>query len=99
MSRNGDGELTAGLALWYLHMLTRDEALPGQCGWRVCIGAPADRTRARACAEDERDSWIRAMKGVGTKEGRDAKRHRGWVWPADEYRPKVEGGRARRRKE
>ncbi|PMD48759.1 hypothetical protein L207DRAFT_16644 [Hyaloscypha variabilis F] len=38
-------KMTALLALWYLHMLARDDVLPGQVGWRSEIGAPAEGTR------------------------------------------------------
>ena len=90
--------LTACLALWYLHMLTLDYPLEGQQGWRVNIGAPAEKTRSKACEDDERDDWIRKQKGPNTRELRDAKRIRGWLWPKDEYKPKLEGGKPRPRR-
>ncbi|KAG8525950.1 uncharacterized protein KY384_000712 [Bacidia gigantensis] len=90
--------LTACLALWYLHMLTGDDPLPGQCHWSVHIGAPAEHTRAVCCEQEERDRWIAKLKGPQLSECRSAKRHRGWVWPREEYKPKIEGGKPRGRR-
>ena len=90
--------LTACLALWYLHMLTLDSPLEGQLGWWVNIGAPAEKTRSKACADEERDEWIRKQKGPHTGELRKAKRARGWIWPSDEYKPKIEGGKPKPRR-
>ena len=89
-------ELTALLALWYLHHLSSSTPLPGQEGWRVHVGAPAEWTRSRCCKDTERDEWIKKVR-VGNREGREAKRVRGWVWCGEEYRAKVEGGRGRKR--
>ncbi|KAL8865758.1 MAG: hypothetical protein Q9174_006712, partial [Haloplaca sp. 1 TL-2023] len=64
--------LTACLALWYLHMLAKDEPLPGQLGWKVEVGPPADLTRSKVL--EKKDAWIREPQ-VGEKRG--AKRMRG----------------------
>lgn len=90
---DGDGEdvqpakMTAGLALWYLHMLARDEQLQGQCGWKLDIGAPAEGTRRKCRAKE---TWIPEPQ-VGEK--REAKRARGWVWPEDPINRKELGKR------
>ena len=80
--------LTACLALWYLHMLAKDEPLPGQLGWKVEVGPPADLTRSKVL--EKKDAWIREPQ-VGEKRG--AKRMRGWVMPSDPLNRKMEGGR------
>ncbi|KAL9101353.1 MAG: hypothetical protein Q9163_003376 [Psora crenata] len=88
--------LTACLALWYLHMLTSDTPRPGQCGWRVDIGAPAAWTRSHIL-DEERDDWIMNLKGPQQTEQRRANRLRGFVQPKDPYNPKREGGSSRRK--
>ena len=70
-------KMTALLALWYLHMLARDDVLPGQVGWRSEIGAPAEGTRRKCLPKDE---WIPEPQ---LAEKREAKRARGWVWPEE----------------
>ena len=70
-------KMTALLALWYLHLLARDSALPGQVGWKSEIGAPAEGTR-RKCMP--KDGWIPEPQ---LAEKREAKRVRGWVWPEE----------------
>lgn len=77
-----DGEvrepkMTALMALWYLHMLARDDALPGQVGWKAEIGAPAEGTRRKNLPKDE---WIPEPQLAEKREG---KRARGWVWPEE----------------
>ncbi|MCJ1242149.1 hypothetical protein MMC14_010156 [Varicellaria rhodocarpa] len=78
--------LTACMALWFLHMLAKDQPLPGQCGWRLDVGAPAAMTRMHVM--EEKDSWIPDPQ-MGEK--RDAKRVRGWVMPTDPWHKKKEG--------
>lgn len=73
LKTHGRDELTAGLALWYLHMLAKNEPLLGQCGWKVDVGGPAALTRQNCL---ERDQWMVRPEG---REKRDAKRNRGWV--------------------
>ncbi|KAI9708985.1 MAG: hypothetical protein M1828_002566 [Chrysothrix sp. TS-e1954] len=75
-----DGELTACLALWYLHMLAKNAPLPGQASWKIDVGGPAALTRQHITAE--RDSWMSHLKPEG-REKRDAKRNRGWILPGD----------------
>ncbi|TVY53831.1 hypothetical protein LSUE1_G009494, partial [Lachnellula suecica] len=70
-------KMTALMALWYLHMLARDDTLPGQVGWRSEIGAPAEGTRRKCLPKDE---WIPEPQ---LAEKREAKRARGWVWPEE----------------
>lgn len=70
-------KMTALLALWYLHMLAKDDALPGQVGWKSEIGAPAEGTRRKCLAKDD---WIPEPQ---LSEKREAKRARGWVWPEE----------------
>lgn len=70
-------KMTALLALWYLHMLARDDPLPGEITWKSEIGAPAEGTR-RKCAK--KDEW---MPEPQLAEKRAAKRARGWIWPEE----------------
>lgn len=74
------GELTACLALWYLHMLAKNAPLPGQAGWKIDVGGAAALTRQHIFPE--RDSWMSHLKPEG-REKRDAKRNRGWILPGD----------------
>lgn len=83
-------QMTAGLALWFLHMLAKESPLPGQYGGRLDIGAPGARTRQNHLAA--RDDW---MPKPHQKETREAKLTRGWVWP-DEPLSRRERGRSRR---
>ena len=78
--------MTACLALWYLHMLAKDQPLPGQCGWKIDVGAPSAMTRMHVM--ENKDDWIPDPQ-VGEK--RDAKRIRGWVLPSDPWNKKKEG--------
>lgn len=78
----GAPQLTAALALWYLHMLAKEGGLPGQPGWKVGVGGPAARTRQFRC---ERDAW---MPKVHDQERRQAKTVRGWVMPEDPWSKK-----------
>jgi hypothetical protein len=80
-------KMTALLALWYLHMLARDDALPGQMGWKSEIGAPAEGTRRKCLPKDE---WIPEPQ---LAEKREAKRARGWVWPEESVGRKELGKR------
>lgn len=74
--------LTAGLALWYLHMLAKDEPLPGAGSWRMEVEGAILRTRANCI---EKDDWI--PKPI-LSEKREAKRFRGWVMPEDPFHRK-----------
>lgn len=69
-----DRGLTVALALWYLHMLAKDQPLPGQPGWHVDVGMPAECTRRNHLKKDE--GTLGQMKPEG-REKRDAKRNRG----------------------
>ena len=80
-------KMTALLALWYLHMLARDDTLPGQVGWKSEIGAPAEGTRRKCLPKDE---WIPEPQ---LAEKREAKRVRGWVWPEESVGRKELGKR------
>ncbi|CAD6446781.1 efa940de-2c1f-4848-adca-a5ad3c418785 [Sclerotinia trifoliorum] len=80
-------KMTALLALWYLHMLARDEILPGQLGWKTEIGAPAEGTRRKILPKDD---WIPEPQ---LAEKREAKRGRGWVWPEESVGRKELGKR------
>jgi hypothetical protein len=75
----GMPQLTAALALWFLHMLAKDEPLPGQAVWKMDVGGPAAVTRHN---HRPRDSW---MPRVGMQESRVVKRLRGWVWPEEPF--------------
>ena len=82
-------QMTAALALFYLHMLAKDEPLQGQPGWKLEVGAPAALTRQHHV---DRDAW---MPKPNQSETREAKRNRGWVWPKDPL-SRRECGRSRR---
>jgi hypothetical protein len=82
-------KMTAGLALWYLHMLAKESPLPGMGSWRMDVGGPAALTRQNCL---ERDSWI---PKPNLSEKREAKRLRGWVMP-DEPLSRKECGRGKR---
>jgi hypothetical protein len=75
-------QLTAALALWYLHMLAKENGLPGQPGWKIGVGGPAARTRQYRL---ERDDW---MPKLHDGEKRSAKTVRGWVLPEDPWNKK-----------
>ncbi len=75
---NGDPKMTVGLALWYLHMLAKENRLPGcPLSWKMDVGLPSALTRQHFM---ERDVWIPKPQ-LG--EQRTAKRLRGWVWPSE----------------
>jgi hypothetical protein len=94
-AETGEPQFTAGLALWYLHMMARETPLPGTLYWKMDVGGPSAMTRQNAI---ERDSWI---PKVTSSEKREAKRVRGWVFPEDPWNRKERVGRdgARGRKE
>lgn len=85
----GNLQMTTGLALWYLHMLAKEQPFPGQYHWKVDVGPPAQLSRQKHLP---RDTW---MPKPNLSETREAKRIRGWVWP-NEALSKKECGRARR---
>lgn len=91
VNENGSLRMTAGLALWFLHMLAKEVPFPGQLGWKVEIGGSAALTRQRFL---ERDGWI---PKVNQSDKRVSKRVRGWVWP-EEPLHKRECGRVGRRR-
>ncbi|KAF2007001.1 hypothetical protein P154DRAFT_180637 [Amniculicola lignicola CBS 123094] len=72
-------QMTAPLALWYLHMLAKESPFPGMLGgWKMEVGGPAALTRQNVAGE--KDAWI---PKPNLSEKREAKRVRGWVWPED----------------
>jgi len=87
-------QMTATLALFYLHMLAKESPLPGQYGWKMEIGAPTAVTRKRHL---DRDDW---MPKPTVKEKRDALSRRGWFWPNEAFSrkeaPKARRGAAKR---
>lgn len=87
----GDLQLTAALALWYLHMLAKENPFEGMGTWRMDVGGPAALTRQNFL---EKDSWIPKPQ-LGEK--RESKRVRGWVFP-DEPLSKRECGKGKRTK-
>ncbi|KAK8238416.1 hypothetical protein HDK90DRAFT_225225 [Phyllosticta capitalensis] len=71
-------QMTAGLALWFLHMLAKENPLPGIAGsWRMEVGGPAALTRQHCL---DKDVWI---PKPNLSEKREAKRLRGWVFPEE----------------
>jgi hypothetical protein len=83
--------MTVALALWYMHMLVKDEPLAGQPGWKIDVGGPAVRTR-QYC--HERDPW---MPKITQSETRPAKNCRGWVFPREPFHKKENAKQNRRR--
>ncbi|QIW94928.1 hypothetical protein AMS68_000446 [Peltaster fructicola] len=88
---DGSLQMTVGIALWYLHMLARDQTLPGQMDWKLDVGGPAAATRRHHLAKD---SWI---PPPNQSEKRTAKRMRGWCMP-DEPISSQERGKTNRKK-
>ncbi|KAK5169832.1 uncharacterized protein LTR77_005810 [Saxophila tyrrhenica] len=89
MNENGNLRMTAGLALWYLHMLAKERPFDGQLHWKMEVGGPTALTRQHHLA---RDSW---MPKPNVSEKRTMKRVRGWVFP-EEPLSNREVGRGRR---
>lgn len=87
----GEIQMTAGLALWYLHMLARDNSFEGMGTWRMEVGGPAALTRQNFL---DKDTWI---PKPNMSEKREAKRVRGWVDPHEPL-SKRECGRGKRAK-
>lgn len=85
------GRMTACQALWFLHMLAKQEPLPGQQDWRLEVGHPSERSRANC--PPARDAW---MPRIGMGEKREARRTRGWVMPEDPLSRKEAPGTRRR---
>ncbi|KAF2687546.1 hypothetical protein K458DRAFT_415766 [Lentithecium fluviatile CBS 122367] len=86
----GNVQMTAGIALWYLHMLAKENPFEGMGTWRLDVGGPAALTRQNCL---EKDGWIPKPQ-MGEK--REAKRVRGWVMP-EEPLSKRECGRGKRK--
>lgn len=86
----GNVQMTAGIALWYLHMLAKENPFEGMGTWRMEVGGPAALTRQNCL---EKDAWIPKPQ-MGEK--REAKRVRGWVLP-EEPLSKRECGRGKRK--
>ena len=90
ITEEGEIQMTAGLALWYLHMLAKENPFEGMGTWRMDVGGPAALTRQNCL---EKDAWVPKPQ-LGEK--REAKRVRGWVFP-EEPLSKRECGRGRRK--
>ncbi|KAF2111617.1 hypothetical protein BDV96DRAFT_581434 [Lophiotrema nucula] len=91
LSPSGEIQMTASLALWYLHMLAKENPFDGMGTWKMDVGGPAALTRQNFL---EKDAWI---PKPNMSEKRDAKRVRGWVWP-EEPLSKRECGKGKRAK-
>ncbi|KAF2872096.1 hypothetical protein BDV95DRAFT_492477 [Massariosphaeria phaeospora] len=87
----GEIQMTAGIALWYLHMLAKENPFEGMGTWRMEVGGPAALTRQNFL---DKDTWI---PKPNLSEKREAKRVRGWVFP-EEPLSKRECGRGKRAK-
>ena len=95
--------LTVTLALYYLLMLAKSTPLPGQPSSFMDVGGPGALTRQRIWSgidlaenekgKDGKDKWIPEPQ-MGEK--RDAKRIRGWVWPADPWHKREGNGGGKR---
>jgi hypothetical protein len=86
----GQAQMTVGLALWYLHMLAKDDPLPGQAIWKMDVGGPAAVSRHH---HYKRDAW---MPRVGLQESRIVKRLRGWIYPEEPFSRKEQPNQKRR---
>lgn len=89
--QTGLPRMTPALALWYLHMLAKDESLPGYPPWKMEVGGPVALTRHN---HRPRDDW---MPKVVVSETRSAKRLRGWVYPNEPF-SRREAPNSRRRR-
>jgi hypothetical protein len=78
-------KMTAGLALWYLHIQASDTPLPGHLHWKLFIGTPEAMTRQKYL---ERDGWVPSK--INTREKREVELLRGWVLPEDKLNQKRE---------
>jgi hypothetical protein len=78
-------KMTAGLALWYLHMQARDHPLPGHLHWKLEIGTPEAMTRQKCL---EKDDWV--LLKTNKREERRAELFRGWLWPHEPLKRKKE---------
>ena len=87
---NGNLQMTVGLALWYLHMLAKEQPMPGHFHWKLEVGGPAAMTRKHHLP---RDDW---MPKPNIPETRAIKKIRGWLWPAEPLNRK-ECGRGKRK--
>ncbi|KAI9832942.1 MAG: hypothetical protein M1819_003972 [Sarea resinae] len=87
----GRDQLTACLALWYLHMLAKEVPLLGQAGAKMNVGPPAALSRNNCL---DKDDWI-PQPQIGEK--REAKRLRGWVFPEEPYHRREGPGRPGKR--
>ncbi|RMD43599.1 hypothetical protein DV735_g1501, partial [Chaetothyriales sp. CBS 134920] len=95
--------MTASLALYFLLMLSKMNALPGQLKSFMDVGAPGALTRQRVwhgCDVPEEEQGIDGKdKGIPEPqlgEKREARTVRGWALPSDPWH-KREGGRSKRR--
>jgi hypothetical protein len=86
-----EAPMTAGLALYFLLMLSKAMPLPQQPSAHLNVGGPGALTRQRILSEPK-DKWIPEPQ-IG--ERRDAKRVRGWVWPQDAWHRREGGGAPR----
>ncbi|EGE83364.1 hypothetical protein BDDG_06308 [Blastomyces dermatitidis ATCC 18188] len=87
-SSSSSTPLTATLALYYLVLLSKAEALPSQPHGYLNVGGHGTLTRQHVLPEGK-DKWIPEPQ---TGEKRDAKRVRGWVWPQDPWHRREGGG-------
>ncbi|KEQ69137.1 hypothetical protein M436DRAFT_57054 [Aureobasidium namibiae CBS 147.97] len=76
--------MTAGLALWYLHMQAQDQALPGHEHWQIQVGTSAAMTRHKYVPTDP---WVPKHSKV---QGRVTTRLRGWVMAEDKVCQRLE---------
>ncbi|PNS20754.1 hypothetical protein CAC42_2685 [Sphaceloma murrayae] len=82
-STTGTGpQLTAALALFYLHMLAKKGGLDGQMHWKLDVGKPEDLTRQ---TYEKRDSW---MPEILKEDERKMKNLRGWTYPKEKLNKK-----------
>ncbi|RMZ76838.1 hypothetical protein DV738_g4653, partial [Chaetothyriales sp. CBS 135597] len=86
--------MTASLALYFMLMLSKRNALPGQFPSFMDVEASGTLTRQRVWKDaGGKDDWIpEPQQG----EKREARTVRGWVWPSDPWH-KREGGGSKRR--
>ncbi|EME41627.1 hypothetical protein DOTSEDRAFT_55400 [Dothistroma septosporum NZE10] len=89
-AEDGALRMTVGLALWYVHMLAKEQPFPNQYHWRLDVGGPAAMTRKHHLP---RDDWL---PKVNQQDKRVSKRIRGWIWP-DEPLHKRECGKGKRK--
>lgn len=90
MNPYSEPKMTAGLALWYLHMQAQDQALPGHLHWKIQVGTAAAVTRHKYVPVDP---WVPKRS---ERDRRVSTRLRGWAMAEDKFHRALEAPKNRR---